>query len=90
MIDPKDRKALDNREVIPEREVYRVKDFCHKYAISRTSFYREIWSKRLNVVKRGRLTFITRSEAERWFHGLGYFKTKETMEKRYSAALKST
>jgi hypothetical protein len=71
-------------------EIFRVKDFCRRYAISRTSFYREVNADRLNIVKRGRLTFVTRTEAERWFHDLAHIKTKETMEKRYSAALKST
>lgn len=73
-----------------EQEIYRIKDFCKKYAISRTSLYREINANRIQAIKRGRLTLITRAEAERWFHCLAYFKTKETMDKRYSAALKST
>jgi hypothetical protein len=74
-----------------EQEIFRVKEFCDKYAISRTSFYREVWADRLQVFKRGRCTFITRAEAERWLHSLAYIKPKETMDKRYSAAsLKST
>ena len=72
-----------------DKEVYRVKEFCQRYAISRTSLYREISANRLAVFKRGRLTFIARDEAERWFHCLAYIKTRETMERRYSAA-KST
>lgn len=71
-------------------EVLRVKEFCEKYAISRTSFYREVNAERLRVFKRGRCTFVAREEAERWFHCLAHYKTKETMDMRYSAALKST
>jgi hypothetical protein len=67
-----------------EQEIYRVKDFCQRYAISRTSFYRELNAKRLSAIKRGRCTFITRDEAERWFRSLGYFKTPEFIE-RHSA-----
>jgi hypothetical protein len=65
-----------------EQEIYRVKEFCQKYAISRTALYREIRLQRLEAIKRGRLTFITRSEADRWFRCLGYFKTKSTLHKR--------
>lgn len=73
-----------------EQEMYRLKEFCKKYAISKTSVYREIKANRLQASKRGRLTFITRAEAERWFHCLAHFKTKETMDKRYSAVLEKS
>jgi len=73
-----------------EQEIYRVKEFCQIYAISRTSFYREVLANRLQTFKRGRTTLIARSEAERWLRDLGYFKTKETIDKRYSALAKST
>jgi hypothetical protein len=73
-----------------EPEVLRVREFCVKYAISRTSFYREIAANRLHALKRGRLTFIAQDEAERWFRSLGYIRVRESLEKRYSAALKST
>lgn len=66
-----------------EQEIYRVKEFCQKYAISRTSFYREVWEERLRVIKRGKLTFVDKNEAERWFHALGYTKSAETLSKRY-------
>jgi len=49
------------------KEVYCVSEFCERYALSRTGFYREIWAERLQVFKRGHLTLITRAEAERWF-----------------------
>lgn len=74
-----------------EQEIYRLKEFCQRYAISKTSLYREINAKRIQAFKRGRLTFIARAEAERWFHNLAHYKTKETMERLHSAALaKST
>jgi hypothetical protein len=50
-----------------ESEVLRITEFCQRYAISRTAFYREVWGQRLRIVKRGRRTLITRVEAERWF-----------------------
>ena len=49
-----------------EQEVYRVKDFCERYAMSRRSFYREIKANRLRVMKRGHRTYITRSDAQVW------------------------
>ena len=51
-------------------EVYRVSEFCEHYKISRTSLYKEVNEHRLHLVKRGRRTLITRSEAERWFSSL--------------------
>ncbi len=53
-----------------EKEAYRVSEFCQRYSISRTSFYREVWSHRLEIIKRGRRTLITRIAAERWFEKL--------------------
>ncbi len=84
------KNSEQQREEEMEQEVYRVKEFCQKYAISRTSLYREISANRLTAFKRGRLTLIAREEAERWFHCLAYFKTRETMEKRHLALEKAT
>ncbi len=53
-----------------DTEVYRVLEFCQRYAISRASLYREIAANRLHIIKRGRRTLITRAEAERWFRDL--------------------
>jgi Helix-turn-helix domain len=53
-----------------ENEAYRVSEFCQRYAISRTSLYKEIWADRLRIIKRGRRTLISRAEAERWFSNL--------------------
>jgi len=53
-----------------EKEALRVSEFCQRYSISKASFYRETASKRLNIVKRGRSTLVTRREAERWLEQL--------------------
>ncbi|MDX2027173.1 MAG: DNA-binding protein [Alphaproteobacteria bacterium] len=53
-----------------EKEAYRVTEFCQRYAISKASFYRETAANRLNILKRGRTTLISRAEAERWFSSL--------------------
>lgn len=53
-----------------DKEVYRVLEFCQRYAISRTSLYKEVNEKRLCLIKRGRRTLIARQEAERWFAAL--------------------
>ena len=53
-----------------EQEVFRVKEFCQRYAISRTAFYREVWAKRLRVIKRGRRTMIAKIDAEEWLERL--------------------
>ena len=53
-----------------ETEVFRVSEFCERYAISRTSLYKEVNEHRLHLIKRGRRTLIARQEAERWFAAL--------------------
>ena len=53
-----------------EQEVYRVKDFCRRYTISKASFYREVSARKLSIIKRGRTTLVTRTEAERWLQDL--------------------
>lgn len=49
-----------------EQEIYRVNDFCVRYAISRSGFYREIRANRLRVMKRGYRTYVSRTDAEAW------------------------
>lgn len=49
-----------------EQEVFRVNEFCQRYAISRTAFYREVWASRLRVIKRGRRTLVLKIDAEQW------------------------
>lgn len=53
-----------------EKEAYRIPEFCQRYAISRTSLYKEVTANRLSPFKRGRRTLIARAEAERWFAAL--------------------
>ena len=50
-----------------EKEAFHVNEFCQRYAISRTSLYKEVLENRLSLIKRGRRTLISRTEAERWF-----------------------
>jgi hypothetical protein len=49
-----------------EKDAYRVNEFCEKYSISRTAFYREIWADRLRIFKCGRSTRVARLDAEQW------------------------
>ena len=49
-----------------EQEIFRVNDFCARFAISRSEFYREIKANRLHVMKRGRRTYVVRRDAEAW------------------------
>ena len=49
-----------------EQEIFRVNDFCARFAISRSEFYREVKANRLLIMKRGRRTYVTRSDAEAW------------------------
>lgn len=59
-----------------EREIYPVNEFCQRYAISRTAFYREVKAKRLAIVKRGRRTGVIRTEGDRWLASLSYSQSQ--------------
>lgn len=61
-----------------DKEVYRVFEFCQRYAISKASFYRETAANRLNIIKRGRTTLITRTEAERWFENICQSRSQQS------------
>lgn len=47
-------------------ELLTVADFCVRYSISRTSFYREIAAGRLALRKFGSASRVARSDAETW------------------------
>jgi hypothetical protein len=49
-----------------EQEIFRVNDFCVRFAISRSEFYRQVNANRLQVMKRGRRTYVTRGDAMAW------------------------
>jgi len=49
-----------------DKQIYRIKDFCENYSISRRSFYREVNANRLHIFKRGGRTYIARDDAEAW------------------------
>ena len=47
-------------------ELLRVSDFCQRYAVSRTTFYRLVQRGELNLVKIGSATRVKRADAEAW------------------------
>jgi excisionase family DNA binding protein len=47
-----------------------INEFCNRYAIGRTTTYREIAAGRLRAVKAGRRTLIPRESAEAWLAAL--------------------
>lgn len=59
-------EAEQNNKTAKER--YNVEDFCFAYTVSRSEFYREVKLKRLRVIKRGRRTYIAKSDAEIWLN----------------------
>jgi hypothetical protein len=50
-----------------EPVAYFISEFCTKFVISKSSFYREIRAGRLTMYKRGKRSMIERVEAERWY-----------------------
>ena len=53
-------------------ELLTVADFCERYSISKTSFYREVNAKRLKLRKFGSATRIARADAEAWADSLPF------------------
>ena len=53
-----------------EPVAYFLPEFCRKFCLSRSTFYREVHARRLRVLKRGKRTLIERTEAERWYASL--------------------
>lgn len=47
-------------------ELITVADFCARYSIGRTSFYREVAAGRLRLRKFGAATRVARIDAEQW------------------------
>ncbi len=51
-------------------ELLTVADFCDRYSIGKTSFYREVNAGRLKIRKFGAATRIARIDAEAWADAL--------------------
>ena len=49
---------------------YFLPEFCKRFCVSKSSFYREVHANRLRMYKRGKRTMIERVEAERWYASL--------------------
>jgi excisionase family DNA binding protein len=58
-------------------ELMTVRDFLDAFSIGRTTFYRQVESGRLKIVKLGRSTRIARSDAEAWLSSLRDSPTAE-------------
>ena len=54
----------------PIPELMTVAEFCSRYSIGKTSFYREVNAKRLKIRKFGSATRIARADAEAWADAL--------------------
>jgi len=56
----------------PIPELITVADFCERYSIGKTSFYREVNAGRLKTRKFGTATRIARADAEAWADSLPF------------------
>jgi hypothetical protein len=68
--DKTDKAEKTDRLAHIEPLSYFLPEFCKKFCVSKSSFYREIHANRLRVYKRGKRTMIKRAEAERWYSSL--------------------
>lgn len=51
-------------------ELLTVTQFCERYSIGKTSFYREVAANRIRIRKFGTATRIARADAETWLASL--------------------
>lgn len=49
-----------------EKQAYRVAEFCQVFGICKTATYNEIKSGRLKFFKVGRMTLISKTDADAW------------------------
>lgn len=61
---------MTDRNMNIERELMPIPEFGDRFSISRTAIYREVWSGRLRMTKRGRRSFISRQDAAAWLEDL--------------------
>lgn len=47
-------------------DLIRVRDFCKRYAVSRSTFYRLVQRGQLQIYKIGSATRISKADAEAW------------------------
>lgn len=57
-----------------DEELLTVPEFCRRYAISRTSLYREVSAGNLKLRKFGSHSRVTRRDADAWASQLPTFK----------------
>lgn len=57
-------------KIVYEPIAYFIPEFCVKFVISKSAFYREVRAKRLRLYKRGKRSLIEKAEADRWFASL--------------------
>jgi len=53
-----------------EKELYSVAEFLHCYGLGRTTFYALVAKKEIPIIRRGKRTFVARTDAEAWLESL--------------------
>jgi excisionase family DNA binding protein len=58
-----------------EKRAFSIAEFCDRYGIRRTKTYHEIKAGRLRIVKVGRRSLVTETDAEAWLAALPSLKS---------------
>lgn len=58
------------QQSFPGPSALTVREFCHRFSISRTTFYEEVKAHRLEIRKIGQKSIVLRDEADRWLAAL--------------------
>lgn len=63
-------------ETVPNDGLLTIKKFCDEYSTSRSYAYELLASRKIEAVKNGRITLITRASARAWAASLTPFESK--------------
>lgn len=55
---------------VNDKQAYPIPEFCSRYSVSRSTFYREVDANRLQILKVGRRTLVAKSDADAWLASL--------------------
>jgi excisionase family DNA binding protein len=70
------KDSADAAAVCSPKRAFSIAEFSYRYAIGRTTTYEEIKAGRLKVLKVGRRSLITETDAEGWLAALPRLEEK--------------
>jgi excisionase family DNA binding protein len=70
------------------KPAYSVEEFCNAYAVSRSTFYRQVELGRIKANKCGSRTLVSHAAAERWLNRLPSYRRQSVASYGFQGKLK--